>query len=567
MGRIDGGELLVRALAAEGVEAVFSIPDVSQARLLRSAESAGLQIVGPRHESAGVHMADAWARSTGRVAVVVGAGGPGVANMVPGLICAWTEGIPLVAIGTQRVRRSVHALRRGRFQFGPQVEVLRPVTKFAATVDETRRLPEFVREAFRCALGARAGPAFLEVPSDVFDDTVDEDEVEILEPSVYRAAPGAPGAAEVDAAAALLHSARFPIVMAGHGVQRGGAADELRAVAEHLGALVMTTPGARGAFPEDHALSVGMGFPWGTPAHLDSDVILAVGTQLGETVQYLMPPAWAGPGHQRVVHLDADPAQIGVNRPVDLALVGDAKAGLAELLARLRELGGARSPNQEAATYAREYAEFRRALLDSYAGIDTAPVHPGRLAVEVARFFPDDAIVCVDGGNTALWAHLAHTIRQPRSFLWTGHFGHLGTGLPYAIGAKLANPHRPVSLLSGDGAFGFNLQELETAARHRANVVAIVSCDFAWGMEELYMEKVAGTSVGVKHSHVRYDEVARALGCHGEYVDRPEQLRPALERAARSGKPSVVQVVIDAPENVNPPGLDEFHGMYTAEHT
>jgi acetolactate synthase-1/2/3 large subunit len=567
MGRIDGGELLVRALAAESVEAVFSISDVSQARLLRSAESAGLQIVGPRHESAGVHMADAWARSTGRVAVVVGAAGPGVANMVPGLICAWTEGIPLVAIGTQRVRRSVHALRRGRFQFGPQVEVLRPVTKFAATVDETRRLPEFVREAFRCALGARAGPAFLEVPADVFDDTVDEDEVEILEPSMYRAAPGAPGAAELDAAAALLHQAQFPIVMAGHGVHRGGAANELRAVAEHLGALVMTTPGARGAFPEDHALSVGMSFPWGTPAHLDSDVILAVGTQLGETVQYLMPPAWAGPGRQRVVHLDADPAQIGVNRPVDLALVGDAKAGLAELLARLRELGGARSPNQEAAAYAREYAEFRRALLDSYAGIDTAPVHPGRLAVEVARFFPDDAIVCVDGGNTGLWAHLAHTIRHPRSFLWTGHFGHLGTGLPYAIGAKLANPHRPVSLLSGDGAFGFNLQELETAARHHANVVAIVSCDFAWGMEELYMEKIAGTAVGVKHSHVRYDEVARALGCHGEYVDRPEQLRLALERAARSGKPSVVQVVIDAPENVNPPGMEEFHGMYAAEHT
>jgi acetolactate synthase I/II/III large subunit len=567
MGRIDGGEVLVRALAAEGVEAVFSISDISQARLLRSAESAGLQIVGPRHESAGVHMADAWARSTGRVAVVVGAGGPGVANMVPGLICAWMEGIPLIAIGTQRVRRSVHALRRGRFQFGPQVEVLRPVTKFAATVDETRRLPEFVREAFRQALSPRAGPAFLEISADVFDDTVDEDEVTILAPSAYRAAPGAPGAAALDAAAVLLHDARFPVVVAGHGVHRGDAADELRGVAEHLGALVMTTPGARGAFPEDHALSIGMGFPWGTPAHLDSDVILAVGTQLGETVQYLSPPAWAGPGHQRLVHLDADAAQIGVNRPVDLALVGDAKAGLAELLARLRERGGARPPNEEAAKYANEYAEFREALIDSYAGIETAPVHPGRLAVEVARFFPDDAIVCVDGGNTGLWAHLANTIRRPRSFLWTGHFGHLGTGLPYAIGAKLANPDRPVSLLSGDGAFGFNLQELETAARHHVNIVAIVACDFAWGMEALYMEKVGGTTVGVKHSRVRYDEVAQALGCHGEYVERPEELRPALERAAGAGKPAVVHVMIDDRENVNPPGMEEFLDMYAAEST
>ena len=175
--------------------------------------------------------------------------------------------------------------------------------------------------------------------------------------------------------------------------------------------------------------------------------------------------------------------------------------------------------------------------------------------------------MCIDGGNTGLWAHLACTLRRPRSLLWTGHFGHLGTGLPYAIGAKLAYPDRPVCLLSGDGAFGFNLQELETAARHHANVVAVVSCDFAWGMEEVYMEKVAGTTVGVKHTHVRYDKVAEALGCYGECVEDPSELRPAFERACAAGKPAVVQVVIDDRENINPPGLDDFHGMYAAEHT
>jgi acetolactate synthase-1/2/3 large subunit len=338
-------------------------------------------------------------------------------------------------------------------------------------------------------------------------------------------------------------------------------------VAEHVGALVMTTAGARGAVPEDHSQSVGFGFPWGTPAHLDSDVILAVGTVAGETVQFLMPPAWAGPERQRVIHLDADPAQIGVNRAVDLALVGDAKAGLAALLARLRERGSQRAPGDAASTYAREFHEFRDALGDSYAAIDTAPLHPGRLAVEVARFFDDSAIICIDGGNTGLWAHLACTFNRPRSLLWTGHFGHLGTGLPYAIGAKLAHPDRPVCLLSGDGAFGFNLQELETAARHHVNVVAVVSCDFAWGMEEVYMEKTAGTTVGVKHTRVRYDEVARALGGHGECVEHPDDLGPALERACAAGKPAVVQVVVDDRENAHPPGLDEFVGMYAAEDT
>jgi len=567
MARIDGGEVLVRALQAEGLETIFSISDIASSPLLRSAEVAGIRHIGPRHESAATHMADAWARSTGRMAAVVGAAGPGVANMVPGLMCAWMEGVPVLAIGTQRVRRSTHALRRGRFQFGPQIEVVAPVTKFAATVEEARRLPEFVREAYRRALSGRPGPVFLEIPADVLLEMVDEDEFDISTPDTYRFAPGAPDAAALAAAADLLVGAEFPVVLAGHGIHRGDASAELLAVAEHLGALVMTTPGARGAFPEDHPLSIGMTFPWGTPAHLDSDVVLAVGTQLGETVQYLSPPGWSGPPHQRLVHLDGDATQIGVNRSTDVALVGDGRAGLAALLEVLRSRRDARGPGDAAASYAKEYRDFRALLLDSYATIDTSPVHPGRLAVEVARWLPDDAILCVDGGDTGLWAHLATTHRRPRSLLWTGHYGHLGTGLPYAIGAKLAHPDRPVVLLSGDGAFGFNLQELETASREGVNVVSIINCDNAWGMEAVHMRKVAGTTVGVKLSEARYDLVAQGLGCHGELVERTEDLLPALERAIAANRPAVVQVLVDPDENENPPGLDDFAAMYSADNT
>lgn len=567
MGRIDGGEVLTRALRAEGIDTIFSISDIASSPLLRSAEQAGIRHVGPRHESAAVHMADGWARSTGTMAVVVGAAGPGVANMVPGLMCAWMEGVPLLAIGTQRVRRSIHAVRRGRFQYGPQVDVVAPVTKYAATVEETHRLPEFVREACRQALSGRQGPAFLEVPTDVLTDTVDEDELVLSPTSAHRFGPGAPDAASLDAAAELLERARFPLVLAGHGVHRGDASAELAAVAEHLGALVMTTPGARGAFPEDHPRSVGMTFPWATPAHMDSDVVLAVGTQLGETLQYLAPPAWAGPPGQRLVHLERDPTQIGVNRATDVALVGDAKAGLAALAGVLRERFAPRPPNDTAAAYAAEFQEFRRVLLGSYAELDGSPVHPGRLAAEVAAWLPEDAIIAIDGGDTGLWAHMAFTHRRPRSLLWTGHYGHLGTGLPYAIGAKLAHPDRPAVLFSGDGAFGFNLQELETAAREGAAVVAVINCDHAWGMEARHMRKVAGTTVGVPLSEVRYDTVAEALGCHAELVDRPEDIGPALDRALASGRPAVVQVLVDAEENENPPGLDEFAAMYGAEST
>ena len=567
MARIDGGEILVRALAMEGVETIFSISDIDSSPLLRSAEAAGIRHIGPRHESAGVHMADGWARTTGRMAVVVGAAGPGVANMVPGLMCAWIEGVPLLAIGTQRVRRSTHAVRRGRFQFGPQVDVVRPVTKFAATVEEARRIPEFVREAYRLALSGRQGPAFLELPADVLLETVDEDEIAITAPDTYRFGPGAPDAESVAAAADLLGTSDFPVVLAGHGIHRGDAADELRAVAEHLGALVMTTPGARGAFPEDHPLSIGMTFPSGTPAHLDADVVLAVGTQLGEPTQYLSPPGWAGPDRQRLVHLDRDANQIGVNRATDIALVGDAKAGLAALAASLRSRSVAREPSAGAAAYAQAYREVKDALVDSYGSIDTSPIHPGRLAVEVARWLPEDAVVCIDGGDTGLWAHLATTHRRPRSLLWTGHYGHLGTGLPYALGAKLARPDRPVVLLSGDGAFGFNLQELETAARENIAVVAVINCDRAWGMEAVYMRKTSGTTVGVELSDARYDLVAAGLGCHGELVEHTADLRPALERALAAGRPAVVQVTVDTEANENPPGLDDFAAMYGADNT
>ena len=567
MAYIDGGEILTRALQAEGLRAVFSISDIASGPFLRSIEAAGITKISPRHESAAVHMADAWARSTGEMAVAVGAAGPGVANMVPGLMCAWMEGVPVLAIGTQRVRRSIHALRRGRFQFGPQVEVLAPVTKFAATVEEAARIPEFVREAYRQALSGRQGPVFLEIPADVLNETVEEDDLVLSSPRTHRFGPGAPDAASLAAAAELLAGASFPLLLAGHGVHRGDAAAELLALAEHTGAMVMTTPGARGAFPEDHPQSVGMTFPWGTPAHMDSDVVLAVGTQLGETVQYLSPPGWAGPTTQKVVHLDSDPNQIGVNRATDVALVGDAKAGLASLLQAVREKSAARAPSEPAARYASEYQEFRGVLTSSYADIEGQPVHPGRLAVEVANWLPHDAILAIDGGDTGLWAHLATTHRHPRSFLWTGHYGHLGTGLPYAIGARVAHPDRPVVLLSGDGAFGFNLQELETAAREGVKVISIINCDSAWGMEAIHLRKSVGTTIGVALSAVRYDQVATALGCHGELVEHTDDLRGALDRALAADGPSVIQVTTDTEANENPPGLDDFASMYSADNT
>jgi acetolactate synthase-1/2/3 large subunit len=465
----------------------------------------------------------------------------------------------------------MHAVRRGRFQSGPQLAVMAPVTKFAAAVEEVRRIPEFVREAARQAVTGRPGPSYLEIPADLLVELLDEDEVDVDGPPRWRGAPAGPDPARAGQAVDMLSAAALPLILAGNGVHHAGASAELVGLAEHLGAPVMTTLGARGAIPEDHPLCLGPVLPLGGGAQQEADVVLAVGTQLGETVGYLARPQWAGPQRQELIHLDVDPSHLGVNRPVDLAIVADARAGLAALGREAAARGPARPLPPAARAHLDGARALREALTTGLAEVPGPSIHPGRLAVEVVERLPEDVIVCLDGGNTGIWAHLALRVRRPRSFLWASHYGHLGTGLPYALGAKAAAPQRPVVLISGDGAFGFHLAELETAAREGLAVVVVISCDDAWGMEDVYMEKVGGTTVGVALSPVRYDQVATALGCHGEHVSELDGLAGALDRAfdgaLAAGRPAVVQVAVDPAANRHPPGLDEFAGMYEAEST
>jgi acetolactate synthase-1/2/3 large subunit len=569
MSMVDGGELVVRALGAEGVEQIFAISDVSYTPIQRSAEAHGIRTVSARHESANVHMAEAWARASGGVAVAMAGMGPGVANLVPGVFTAWIEGYPVIVIGTQRIDRADRSIRRGRFQHAPQLDVFRPITKFAATVPDAERAPEYVREAFRSALQGRPGPSYLEFPVQVLREEVEDSDVRMPPPSRYRAAVGAPDPESVGRAAQLLADAELPLILAGQGVKHGAAADELRALLHYVGAGLITTPGARGVIDEDddHVVGQPMFSPAGARLAQEADVVLAVGTEIGETVGYGKPPQWAEPEKQQWIHLDSDPGSIGVNREVDCALVGDAREGLEALRVAVGDRGGPAEPRPLLAEVAAQERELLTQLRDSLGASDAHPIHPARLANEVATFFGTDAITCLDGGNTTLWAILFHRFHHPCSLLWTSHFGHLGTGLPYAIGAKLAQPDRPVYLFTGDSALGFNLSELETAAREQLDLVIVVACDYAWSMEALGQQQEIGRTVGLETKHVRYDEAARALGCGGELVERAEEIRPALERAAATAGPVVVQVDVDPSENVSPPFLQQFLDMYAAEHT
>jgi len=268
------------------------------------------------------------------------------------------------------------------------------------------------------------------------------------------------------------------------------------------------------------------------------------------------------PEAQKLVQIDIEPENVGLNRPVDLALVGDAKAVLRDLFESVKRLTAPLPERAEMAEYmaAQEtwLAPFRK-----QAASDKRPIHPLRLVQEVRGFFPREAICVADGGNTTVWAHYLNRIYAPRSFLWAADSGHLGTALPYAIGAKLARPGHMIYAICGDGAFALNMQELETAARLKLPMVLVIANDRQWGMiKATQLANYDAGYIGVDFDDVRYDQVAQACGCFGERVEDPNQIAPALERAVASGKPAVLDVLVDPWANLTPPDLETLDALW-----
>ncbi len=569
MSQMTGGELLLKCLREENVNTLFGVLDGSFNPFLAKLGEYGMRFVNPRHEAAAAHMADAYARIRGEPAVVIGGIGPGAANMISGIVTAYAEGSPLIAISGQRRRSIIYPDRGGSFQNVDLLGLYRPVTKWCAGVRQWRRLPELIRQAFREAISGRPGPVYLEIPEDIMRGTGDPSTVDVWSPRQYRAGRLGTGDPElIEEAAELLAQAQRPFVHAGAGVSWAGAWDELGALADYLAAGLSTSLSARGVVPEDHpryfhplnrgALEA---------ARSEADVVLVVGGRLGELDGWGRAPSWGEPAAQQLIQVDADPTAIGLNRPVDLGIVGDARSVLAAILAAVKQRT---QPKQEHDGFER-YRTLSREWQDQIAvGLQSAEeqINPGKMVKLLREFFPNEAITVMDGGNTSLWTATFNPILGPRSYLYTAKFGHLGTGLPYALGAKLAAPDRPVYLVSGDGALGFNIQELETARRYDLPVTVIVSCDQGWGMErssQLFAQ-IGGLVECDLYPETRYDLVAQAFGCHGEKVDQLDQLRSALVRATESGKPALIQVMVDPMDNLAPPGLLVFGSLvYRAE--
>jgi acetolactate synthase-1/2/3 large subunit len=550
MPRITGGEVLKRCLIQENVKYVFGVPGDQLYPFLDAVyKDERIEFIMMRHEAAAAHAADAWARLTGKPGVCIGTVGPGAVNLVSGVYPAYADSIPVIVITAQNQTWQSYP-DRGSQQALDQLTLFKPVTKWNAVINHWKRIPELVHWAFRIALTGRPGPVHLDIPSDILYQTGEEDEVEFTPPPSYRPLAHPVGdTILIDHAARMLAEAERPLIHIGGGVLRSGATQEVIQLAEYLQAPITTSVSSRGAVPEDHPLCLISACPGngGIVAQIEADVVLVVGCRLGALDMWGRPPGWGELNKQKIIQIDISGEVIGLNRPVDIGIVGDAKSTLRSLLEALKKYTPARRENK----YLQDYKYIEKAWLREFeelSRLDIIPIHPLRVVREVREFFPRDAIAIIDGGNTSVWCFYLHRVYEPGTYLncASGDSGHLGTGIPYSIAAKLVYPDRQVYCITGDGAFGFNIQELETISRLKLQVIFIVMNDRAWGMirsgQTLFYSR---RYIGVDFTDVRYDKIAQAMNCYGERVVEPREIKPALKRAVESGLPAVIDVVVD----------------------
>jgi len=370
----------------------------------------------------------------------------------------------------------------------------------------------------------------------------------------------------IQRAAQMLVDADLVNIHCGNGAERAAAGDMVQQLAEHLGCAVTNTIRARGIISDRHPLCFHPTCLSRIMANSQADVVLAVGTRLGELNMWGRPPMWGDPQTQRLIQIDTESTSIGLNRPVDVPLLGDARLILSRLLDAVKELTPKHEPHVRIAEFRSVQDDWQKELDEAVADMERSPMLTGQILTVCNDLFPDDAIFVMDGGNTTLWNIHYHLARMQRTVIYSMNYGHLGTGLPYAIGAKLARPDLPVYCVTGDSAFGFNIMELETAVRNNLPVIILVAVDGAYGMEKTAQQRMFGRQAdwfGHDHAPVRYDQVAIAMGCHGEFVRKGSEVKAAIERAQASGKPAVIHAEVDPDANVDPPG----NWLWTAART
>jgi acetolactate synthase-1/2/3 large subunit len=531
-GAVHGGRHVARALASRRVGKLFTLSGGHLFSIYDGCKAEGIEVIDTRHEQSAGFAAIGWAKATREPGVAALTAGCGVTNGMSAIATAQADGVPLVALGG---RAPEMRWGSGSLQEIDHVPFVEPLVKSALTVRDPAKIARTTAEAIDTAAAPPLGPTFVDYPLDV---VFTEAEAEVPAPPALADRP----AEGLEEAAELLAAAERPAIMAGTNLYWGHGERELRALAEALGSPVFLNGMGRGCLPPDHELFFSRARSAGLKG---ADVALVIGVPLDFRLAF----GGAIGEDAKVIQLDFAPPRLAKARRPDLALSGD----IAATLTAIRE-AAAGDPKRTAPWVDRlrleeegKRAEEREMLDD-----ERSPLHPMRVYRELGEFLDRDAIVIGDGGDFVSFAGRVFETWEPGTWMDPGPYGCLGAGPGQAIGAKLAHPERQVCLLLGDGAFGFSGMEFDTMARHGLPVVAVMGNNGIWALEHHPMKFLYGYSLAAElRPETRYDELVAALGCHGELVREPAELRPALERAFASGKPALVNVLTD-PEVVYP---------------
>ena len=540
MARLTGGHLFIRCLKQEGIEKVFTIVGDTILPLVDAAEDEGIQFIDTRHEGAALHMADGYARITGRPAVGIFTGGPGFSNAISALPAIYTSESPVVFVaGSAELPEKGMAA----FQEIDQVSMAAPVTKGSWMIHDRKRIPEYVATAFRTATTGRPGPVHLTLPIDLQDAEITEDELPQYLPQEYRPMGRPQGDPTlIEEAAALLRGARRPVIIAGNPARYSVNPEQLEKLAEIAGIPVFTVEQARGLLDDEHPLCFGYADGSLNPTarrFREADVVLLLGKRLDHRYRY----GGVFSADARLIQVDPSPAEIGRNRGVAVGIQGDLGAVVEQLTGTL---SSSAATGESKSAWVDQLRQDRNAWDEELRGKATgeSPMHPLDVYTGLEKHLDDDSVVIFDGGDYVQWGRAYVKARKPGHFMRLGPLSHLGAGIPYGMAAKLAHPEAKVLVFIGDGAFGFYSMEYDTCIRHNLPITTVLGNDATWGIDKTFQVAYFGRAVGTDLRHIRYDKVVEAIGGYAEHVENPGEVGEAVGRALASGRPSLVDVSV-----------------------
>lgn len=534
MAQLDGSTIIARSLKAQGVEHVFGIMGFPIVELAQVVQREGLNYYGFRNEQSASYAAGAVGYLTGRPGVCLTVSGPGMVHAIAGLSNAWANCWPMLLLSGAP---DSYQREQGAFQEAPQIDAARPFVKLSTRPDALARVPAYIEKCVRTAMYGRPGAVYLDLPSDIIHDSLDESVV----PAPACVPPAPKSLADpvaIVTALATLRAAKRPLVIVGKGAAYAHAEHEVRRFIDAAQLPFLASPMGKGVVPDDHALSVA---PARSLALQEADVVFLIGARLNWIMHFGAPPRFAA--DVKIVQLDIAADEIGTNLPTTAALVGDAQAVMQQLNAALAAAPWQFSPASSWWTSLRTKIADNEALVGAMMRDDSVPMGYYRVLREVRDQLPRDAIICSEGANTMDIGRGILLNYAPRQRLDAGTFGTMGVGPGFAIAAAVVHPGRRVFCVEGDSAFGFSGMEVETACRYRLPITFVVLNNNGIGSGEAELGDRVPPHVYTPNA--RYDRIIEAFGGTGFFVNTPAELTQALRAAAHATMPTLINVMIN----------------------